>query len=561
MSLESDRGIFNTNVLKRVIDRLIYNDKYDDIDAGMSDSNIGGRRRKNIKNHLFVIYGIMNSVINGDAAPIDIQIYDIEKAFDALWLEDTMNDMFDTIPESSRDDKISLIYESNRHNRVAVNTAVGQTDRVNIPQIVMQCGTWGPLQCSNTIDSIGRLCYDRGQHLYLYKNRVNVLPLGMVDDLIGVSRCGHQSVELNTYITTHIELKKLQFHVPDEKGKTKCHHIHVGKPSICCPQLKIHGYNMEKVNQDTYLGDILSFDGRNKVNISDRVCKGRGIMNTIMNILETVSFGYHYFRIFTLLRESMFVNGTLTNADVWYGLEPNDLKELDNLDREMIRKVLQCPFSTPVEAGHLELGLLPLHVIVKERRVNYLHYILKSEKSKMLYKFFLAQWENPVKNDWTEKVKCDLNDLGISVDIANIESKTQTWFKKSVKAKVKEFALDLLNEIKFKHSKMDNLIYTELKIQEYLVSENISVDQKQNIFHFRTRMANFSENFRGQEDQKPCQVCGNHVDCQEHSVNCAETMKNVNKKGKYEEIFSSHISRDTAIMLEQILKKREDKLG
>ena len=438
---------------------------------------------------------------------------------------------------------------------------MGQTDRVDIPQILMQGGTWGPIQCSKTIDRIGRLCYERGQHLYLYKNRVNVLPLGMVDDLIGVSTCGHQSVELNTYITTHIELKKLRFHVPDEKGKTKCHHIHVGKPSICCPQLKIHGHNMERVKQDTYLGDILSYDGKNKVNISDRVCKGRGIMNKILNILETVSFGYHYFRIFTLLRESMFVNGTLTNADVWYGLEPNDLKELENLDREMIRKVLQCPFSTPVEAGHLELGLLPLHCIVKERRVNYLHYILKSEKSTMLYKFFIAQWENPVKHDWTEKVKSDLHDLGIRDDIPHLESKTQLWFKNSVKAKVKEFALDSLNEIKFKHSKMDNLIFTELKIQDYLVSENISVVQKRNIFHFRTRMANFSENFRGQDPPKPCQVCRSHVDCQEHSVNCAETMKNVNKKGKYDEIFSSSISSDTAIMLEQILRNRENLLG
>ena len=116
----------------------------------------------------------MNSVINGDAEPIDIQIYDIEKAFDALWLEDTMNDMFDTIPGSSRDDKIALIYESNRHNRVAVNTAVGQTDRVDIPRIVMQGGTWGPIQCSKSMDRIGSLCYDRAQHLYLYKDRVNV---------------------------------------------------------------------------------------------------------------------------------------------------------------------------------------------------------------------------------------------------------------------------------------------------------------------------------------------------------------------------------------------------
>ena len=160
----------------------------------------------------------------------------------------------------------------------------------------------------------------------------------------------------------------------------------------------------------------------------------------------------------------------------------------------MIRKVFQCPFSTPVEAGHLELGLLPLSCIVKERRVNYLHYILKSEKSQMLYKFFTAQWETPTKHDWTETVKSDLIDLGIRNDFSYLESKTQISFKNLVKARIKEFALDMLNESKYEHSKMDNLLFTELKIQEYLVAENISVEQKRNIFHFRTRMATFSEN-------------------------------------------------------------------
>ena len=47
--LENDRGIFSTSLLKRIIDRLCYNDKYEEIDGGMSDSNIGGRRGKNIK--------------------------------------------------------------------------------------------------------------------------------------------------------------------------------------------------------------------------------------------------------------------------------------------------------------------------------------------------------------------------------------------------------------------------------------------------------------------------------------------------------------------------------
>ena len=170
--------------------------------------------------------------------------------------------------------------------------------------------------------------------------------------------------------------------------------MHIGKITVFCPELKIHGHDMEKVSQDTYLGDILSADGKNSMNIKDRTGKGLGIMTEIIDTLETISFGVHYFRIFCLLRESLFVNGTLTNAEIWYGLDSKSLKGLEDIDRMMIRKAFQCPSSTPAEACHLELGLLPLECIVKERRVNYLHYILTSDPSKMLYKFFVAQWEN-----------------------------------------------------------------------------------------------------------------------------------------------------------------------
>ena len=89
-----------------------------------------------------------------------------------------------------------------------------------------------------------------------------------------------------------------------------------------------------------------------------------------MNTLQAASFGVSYFKIFNLPREAMFINGPLTNAEVWYGLETNDLKELEDLDRQMIRTAFQCPSTTPVEACHLELGILPISLTVKERRVN-----------------------------------------------------------------------------------------------------------------------------------------------------------------------------------------------
>ena len=92
----------------------------------------------------------------------------------------------------------------NKHNRVAVNTAVGQTERFEIDKVVTQGSTWGSLLCSNHVDSLGRRCSDSGDHIYKYKKMVEVLPLAMVDDLIGVAECGHDSLALNVFMNTQI---------------------------------------------------------------------------------------------------------------------------------------------------------------------------------------------------------------------------------------------------------------------------------------------------------------------------------------------------------------------
>ena len=76
LDLNNDRGIFILTVMKKMLDKLIYFDKYQDIDEKMSDCNIGSRRNRNIKDHLLIIHGVINSVIRGGDGCIDIQIYD-----------------------------------------------------------------------------------------------------------------------------------------------------------------------------------------------------------------------------------------------------------------------------------------------------------------------------------------------------------------------------------------------------------------------------------------------------------------------------------------------------
>ena len=89
---------------------------------------------------MFIIHGIINSVVHGKGDCFDLQIYDLVKAFDALWVTDCMNDLWDTLPPQARDDRLGLLFQSTRTNLVAVNTAVGQTKRVNIPEIAQKGG-------------------------------------------------------------------------------------------------------------------------------------------------------------------------------------------------------------------------------------------------------------------------------------------------------------------------------------------------------------------------------------------------------------------------------------
>ena len=105
--------------------------------------------------------------MQGETGCIDIQIYDLIQAFDALWLDDCLNDIYDALPVDQRDDKLALIYEINKTNKVAVNTAGGQTERIDINKVVMQGGTWGSLLCSNHIDTLGRRCDETGEYMYI----------------------------------------------------------------------------------------------------------------------------------------------------------------------------------------------------------------------------------------------------------------------------------------------------------------------------------------------------------------------------------------------------------
>ena len=64
-------------------------------------------------------------------------MHDLSKCFDALWLEECCNNLYEA---GVVDDKLALIYEGNRVNQVAIRTPAGLSERAVIEQIVTQGG-------------------------------------------------------------------------------------------------------------------------------------------------------------------------------------------------------------------------------------------------------------------------------------------------------------------------------------------------------------------------------------------------------------------------------------
>ena len=219
---------------------------------------------------------------------------------------------------------------------------------------------------------------------------------------------------------------------------------------------------------------------------------------------------------------------------------------------------MPCPthLTVPSEGVYLELGCLDIRTIIKARRINYLHYLVNQDPNSMLYKFFCTQWKYSCKNDWTLQVKQDLSDFEISADFNELKKKSIGSFKQLVRRKAKEYAFYTFLEKQASHSKLDNICYTELKLQDYL--ENMSANEAQTVFSYRTRMANFKENYRGPGGPQPCPLCNLHLDTQSLSFQCPLVKNNVKLEGKYNTIFSNKIDKTLVKTLLDINRFRKE---
>ena len=164
--------------------------------------------------------------------------------------------------------------------------------------------------------------------------------------------------------------------------------------------------------------------------------------------------------------------------------------------------------------------------------------------------------------------------------IGQIKQLKKEKFAEIVKQQVKKAALAELLAKKDQHSKLSELTYTELKMQNYMKSDkHIHSGKVKSLFQFRTRMVNVKCNFKNMYANLNCPLCDNNnlllsstpltpsLDNQRHLLLCPVIQERCpdirnNISSKYEDIFGSSTEKMSNIidLLSKALEIRKNLL-
>ena len=245
------------------------------------------------------------------------------------------------------------------------------------------------------------------------------------------------------------------------------------------------------------------------------------------------------------LRQAMLVNGMLYNSEVWHSISEEEIRMLESVDEYLLRAIVKGHSKTSLEFLYLETGALPIRFIISSRRIMYLQTLLKRQAKELTRKVYTAQKDNPVKGDFCELVKNDLELIGGTIDETQLENKDKYSIKNEIKHKIRAAALVYLKDKQKDHSKIRNIEYHQLQTQGYMLSVLFSNEEVNMLHALRSRSTNVKANFKNKYSHNlKCPLCLKFEDTQSHVLECEELIKRIKttevsmKNFSYEDIFA-----------------------
>ena len=315
---------------------------------------------------------------------------------------------------------------------------------------------------------------------------------------------------------------------------------------------------VEKTDEQKYLGFVVSCQGNNMANIRQIEKKSIGVVRKVINKLNSLNLGKYYFECSIILMNVILRGSILYACEMYYNLKESELRKIEQIEEGFMRNVLNTPKGCPTTQLYLELGQIPARFEIQKMRLLYLKYILNEEEDSLLRKFFMLQLEKSSKGDWAWTCVEDLRALNITESFDEIKNMTKIKFSRILKSRTRQNALKYL--IEKRKSKGKEIIYSEISMAEYMLPTNtkLSIYQKQTLFSIRNRMIDIPSNFSKTNKEAKC-ICGN-LENMKHIYECEILNNGKDHKQKYKKLFEGRIEEQIEVfdIFEKNLKRRDE---
>jgi len=299
-----------------------------------------------------------------------------------------------------------------------------------------------------------------------------------------------------------------RYHIAFGKEKSKVMRIGKDTERQNAHQFKLGDMDIEYADKYKYLGQLIN----NKTNLSDHIKSIKGkceaTYQTILNILYNREFGNVRMKAIWKLVEVCIIPVITYASETW---EPKktEMKMLNSILDNIMRRILITPQTTPRESLYIETNLLDVEKIIDKRKVN-MYYRVTKYKTQMTE--FLTQTDN--ETEWKTNIRRTAKKYDINLEHLTQMSpgKAKKHIRKTIQKKFRE---ELLSNTG-KKSKVQYLIDGYLPNEKTDYTNCLNRENTSIIFNTRTRMLDIKGNYKNKYEDHTCRLCGQAEETQDH---------------------------------------------
>ena len=341
-------------------------------------------------------------------------------------------------------------------------------------------------------------------------------------------------------------------------GPSKCNVMRVGHHSDSITEWKLGDVNISECQSYKYLGDYITNDGKNSVNLESRKNRLRATTIKINSIAETEVLQLIESYVLIEFHEKISISSLLTNCESW-NLKKGEMDSLEKMEIQALKHLFDLPTHTPTPAVIFSLGTLYTRQRVHKRQLLYLHKILKKYDGQWTKRALEILEEKNL--GWYKNIKKTLEEYGLPTDFGTIKTiPRRTWIR-NVGCLIEQMNKKRLSDDCHKTTDGNTTPKTKTisiieQIEDPYYQKGFQDELKQLFKHeFKTiimarfRMLECGKNFKGTL-QEMCNVC-KCIDNENHRLNdCTKfrpTMKS-HPPVNFDDIYSNDLTKIRSVI-------------